>query len=335
MSHNWEFALGHVTDGWVMILGDDDGLCAGALELLNELIQSRDAELFCSNRCEFGWPGHHDDRLPGWLSVPLTTSVKMKQSRPQLQRCLSGAVPYNKLPWLYHGGGASIDLINRLRDENGRFFCSMTPDVYSAVALSSATQKYLAIETPIAVSGASRHSTGISGMRSPWDKEGSPIAAFRSEDNIPFHESLVFGKSLQIMLYECYLQSWHIHHGDLGISLRDQLQVAVKVAPRSRLQEVREQCCEIAAQNGLQFTVKGRTRASRLWRQLSRVRRAFCRIVIEPDRLGVTNVYDAATASAYAYRFMTTRSAGVKFVFLTINLVGRVLVRMRMVLLKR
>ena len=32
MSHNWEFALGFVPDGWVTIIGDDDALLPGALK---------------------------------------------------------------------------------------------------------------------------------------------------------------------------------------------------------------------------------------------------------------------------------------------------------------
>ncbi|WP_348246142.1 glycosyltransferase family 2 protein, partial [Salmonella enterica] len=32
MTHNWEFALGHVTGDWVTIVGDDDGLLPGAID---------------------------------------------------------------------------------------------------------------------------------------------------------------------------------------------------------------------------------------------------------------------------------------------------------------
>ena len=39
MSHNWEFALSKITDGWVTILGDDDGLLPGALERVAEIIK--------------------------------------------------------------------------------------------------------------------------------------------------------------------------------------------------------------------------------------------------------------------------------------------------------
>jgi glycosyltransferase involved in cell wall biosynthesis len=37
MSHNWEFALSHVRDGWVTFIGDDDGLPPGAIASVSDL----------------------------------------------------------------------------------------------------------------------------------------------------------------------------------------------------------------------------------------------------------------------------------------------------------
>ena len=39
MSHNFEFALSHVKDGWVTILGDDDGLLPDALTTVAGVIK--------------------------------------------------------------------------------------------------------------------------------------------------------------------------------------------------------------------------------------------------------------------------------------------------------
>ena len=38
MSGNWEFALAHVTEGWVTFLGDDDGLVPNCFERVNEIV---------------------------------------------------------------------------------------------------------------------------------------------------------------------------------------------------------------------------------------------------------------------------------------------------------
>ena len=105
MSHNWEFALNHVSDGWVMFLGDDDGLYPWALESLDRLIRSHDVEAVSSACGSFVWPGHFQDSLDGRLLVPLTSSVRVKKTRKELARVFAGKLSYTALPWLYHGGG--------------------------------------------------------------------------------------------------------------------------------------------------------------------------------------------------------------------------------------
>jgi len=306
MSHNWEYALNHVKDGWVMFLGDDDGLYPWALQTLNQLIQKYNVDAIWSNIGSFQWPGHFADSWGGRLSIPLTTSVILKQSRSEIERVFSRGLLNTGLPWLYLGGTASINLINRARDQHGRFFCSQIPDIYSAVALSFATEKYLAIKTPIAVNGTSKHSNGNAWLRSTGDKEEKPSLLFQSEQNIPFHESLIYGKSFQVILYECYLQSWHIHHGALGISLNDQLQLAIKVASSSQLKNIQKQCHMIAMKNGLSFTNKGMVWPYKLLRISSVIRSEFWSVMIDPTRLKVLNVYDAVIASAHIYQFMTS-----------------------------
>src|SRR5690349_14295603 len=36
MSANWDFALDHVTEGYVNFIGDDDGLIPGSLDIVNQ-----------------------------------------------------------------------------------------------------------------------------------------------------------------------------------------------------------------------------------------------------------------------------------------------------------
>lgn len=330
MSHNWEFALNHVTDGWVMFLGDDDGLYPWALQTLNSLIQAHDVEAVSSTSGSFQWPGHFPDSLQGRLIIPMSNSASVKDSRAELERVFSGQSTYPNLPWLYHGGAASLALINRARDQHGRFFCSQIPDLYSAVALASIAGKYLSIGTPITIDGASKHSTGASQMRSLLGGEDQPILRFKSEDNIPFHETLIIGKSLQIMLYESYLQSWHVHHGTLGISLNDQLQVAMKTAPLTRLKTIREECRMIAERNGLPFVDNGIIWRYRLQRLPLAAKRESWDFKVDPVRLGILNIYDATVASAYIYKFI--RQSTFRYTIVlpqTLNIIRWVILKIR------
>jgi len=319
MAHNWEFALGHVTNGWVMFLGDDDGLYVGALSLLNKLIQTYRIEAISSEFGYFLWPGHFEDHIRGTLLVPLTNSVKLKKTRESLKQVFSGNLPCTRLPWLYHGGAASIEAINRARDEKGRFFCSQFPDAYSAMALSFTNDEYLSIEIPIVVNGASKHSNGNAWIRS---KEERATTLFKSEDNIPFHQSLILSKSEQILVYECYLQSWHLHHGALNISLKDQLRIATKAAPAELRKEIEKECQAIATKNGFTFVYKGSYFMHRLRRLASALYERYFSVVLRPELIGVENVYDAAVASTYAYKFLRNEVGNITL-FLMMNFVRR------------
>ncbi len=322
MAHNWEFALKHVMDGWVMFLGDDDGLLPWALCTLNKLIQKHNVEAVSSVFGSFRWPGHFSKSLPGRLLIPVSEYVAVKDSRSELERALSGDISYVTLPWLYHGGAASIDLINRARDKGDRFFCSQIPDLYSAVALCCVSEKYLSIGTPIAINGASVHSTGTAQMYSNSDQDHPAKIEFQSENNIPFYETLIIGKSLQIMLYECYLQSWHLHNGSLGISLKNQLFVAMDAAPFAQRLTIKDECQRIADKNGISFSC-GDVRINRIQKLLYRAEREWWNIEVDAEKLNIMNVYDASVASAYLYGFV--RGSSFRYALLATNFIGRVM----------
>jgi len=251
--------------------------------------------------------------MQGSLSVPIRKSTILKNSREELRRVFSGHLAYAKLPWLYNGGAASINVINRARHPDGRFFCSQIPDMYSAVALSLATENYLFIEIPLAINGASMHSTGCSGMCSAAGKDGGPAFKFQSEENIPLHESLLVGKSLQIVLYECYLKSWHLHHDNLKITLEDQLQVAIKVAPYEQWPDVKEQCRQIAVRNGICFTDKKESVKDKIFRFHYYQRAMSWTVSFDAKRLEIRNVHDAALASATIYHCLVNKFFGLRW----------------------
>lgn len=313
MAHNWEFALDYVTDGWVMFLGDDDGLYPWALQVINKNIKFSKVEAISSAFGGFYWPDHFNDFMQGSLSIPIGKDASLKDSRKELIRAFSGSLAYAKLPWLYNGGAASIDAINRARHPDGHFFCCQIPDMYSAVALSIVTENFLFIETPIAINGASKHSTGCSGMNSVAGKEGTPIFKYLSEDNIPTHEKLILGKSLQLTLYDCYLQSWHLHHDNLKIKLEDQLQVAIKVAPYEHWPEVKEQCRQIAVRNGICFADKKESVKDKILRFHYYQRGMSWTVSFDAKRLGLKNVNDAALASAAIYDCLVNKFTGLRW----------------------
>jgi hypothetical protein len=309
MSHNWEFALSHVTDGWVLFLGDDDGLCLDALDLLNTQILKYGVEaVSCQKYVNYTWPGHFEQNPDGSFTICSSHSVRVRNSREVIREVFAGRVlAFHELPMCYHGA-ASIELINRLRHPDGRFFCSQVPDIYSAVAFSMGTEHFLSMDMPFTIGGISRHSTGISNLSRATGDGKTPVQTFQSEANIPFHPSLVCGKSTHMMLYEAYLQSDHIHHNGLGLNLAEQLQVAYLRAPHGHVAEVARECDEIATKNGLVFTpAKQRFKAARaLLRIPASISYFLGRVSFNPRTTGIHNVYEAAVFATFMRRVLAS-----------------------------
>jgi glycosyltransferase involved in cell wall biosynthesis len=217
MSENWEFALSHVENGWITVLGDDDALLPGTLRKVNDIIIRTGTSAIRSNGCSYFWPGFNDTNY-GELNISLERGYEIRDSGQMLQQVLDGFRAHDELPMLYNGGFISIDLIKRAKLVTERFFMSMNPDVYSAIVLSFLTDSYIYSREPLAINGASLHSNGTAGFeRVKRERSYNPTDKFWSEKNIPIHEDIPLlengrlVRSTQITIYEAYLQAQKFH----------------------------------------------------------------------------------------------------------------------------
>jgi hypothetical protein len=178
----------------------------------------------------------------------------------------------------------------------------MIPDVYSAIALASVLDHYVALKELIAVSGLSSHSTGASAFG--LVKNVAPVQKFLSEENIPFHSILAGGetsKSASIMVYECYLQSIHLHHDFLKIKLEDQLGLALSTITSQHYDDLRKYCNRVACNNGLGMDIvdrktrkfKRQQRIEHLKKINDHLSRLFRQRTISCNKFGIQDVYGA------------------------------------------
>ena len=216
MTEHWEFALSHVSDGWVTILGDDDGLMPGALRRVNEIINETGTKAIRSNGCSFVWPGLTKS-IFGNLSFELKKGYRVRYSKKVLNDVLKGNIEYNELPVLYNGGFVSHELIATAKVFTNKFYCSMTPDVYSAMVFALLTDNYVYSDEPLAINGSSIHSGGTAAFEVIKIKRNyDPIAKFDSEGGLAVHKDipLVDGRmvrSIPAIVYEAYLQAAPFH----------------------------------------------------------------------------------------------------------------------------
>lgn len=238
MSHNWEFALSHVEEGWVTILGDDDAILPGAIRKVLKIVSETGVQAVRSNGCNYLWPQLLKAPF-GRLNIRIGNDYAVLDSRKALSNVIDGKSHYNTLPMLYNGGFVDVDLIRRAKHITGDFYLSMTPDVYSAVALSHLVDKYVYSYEPLAINGASRHSGGTA-IFSTKPKNAAcvdPATKFYSEKNIAFHCDLPLldnGKpptSIQAVVYEAYLQALPLAlRRDPNANHQRQLEIIIKTA---------------------------------------------------------------------------------------------------------
>lgn len=204
MSDNWEFALSHVDGGYIMFLGDDDGLLPGSLAELNKVIIETACEAISWKSASYTWPDFISKTGRNLLMIPLQTALVKRNSKEMLIDVINFKRPYGELPLLYRGF-VSYDAIKRVLQKSGRFFHSMTPDVYSGIALACILETYYFSFKPYAIIGASHHSIGaasfVVGSDQPTAKE------FLNENNMPFHSNLVNVPSMPIIVAESFLQA--------------------------------------------------------------------------------------------------------------------------------
>lgn len=272
MSHNWEFALSHVTDGWVTFIGDDDGLMPDALNTVANIIETAGVDAIRSTCCTYHWPAVMGNEH-GQLIVPMSSGTEMRNASHWLKKVMRGTAKYPQLPVIYHGGFIHISALNKIRNKTGTFFRSCTPDLYSAVAVASVVDRFLYLHAPLAVNGVSKHSTGKSSFSVKKNKDTTPLEVFYSEGNLPFHDDIPMHEdgsppvSFHAMVYETYLQSTALRD---DTDIRDhgqQLEIILATAGAHH-ESIEKWGRLFAERHGIDFTAAMRAAAiKRAWLQ--------------------------------------------------------------------
>ncbi|MGF7218563.1 glycosyltransferase involved in cell wall biosynthesis [Spirosoma lacussanchae] len=207
MSHNWEFALEHVQDGFVTYLGDDDGLLPNAVAdssaLLNETGLS--AINMNPNTDMYLWPSYFKKQQANMMKVSFQNGYEIRNGKTELQKLMRCEQEHSPIPCVYT---SFIDMavINQVKRVSTPFFRSQIPDSYSAVALANAIGDYVYAKRRLRLNGISSHSTGSSQFNYGTDQKAADL--FASEASIPFHRDLIYSASYSYMIAENFLQSF-------------------------------------------------------------------------------------------------------------------------------
>jgi hypothetical protein len=304
MSHNWEYGLSFVKEGYISFCGDDDGFLPDALSQVNEYINEYKVKVVQQLQDGYSWPNFADPLQRNRLCIHLGNDFEIINSRQMLDRAFGEPKIYWNLPIIYKAF-ADIEVINKVKAtaNSGSFFKSMIPDVYSGIAIASVVDSYGLSHKAFALNGASGHSGGTAAF-SPLS-DTTPAETFLSESTIPFHEKLSFAPNIPIILAESILQAQDNNLlPDYTLDLEMVLKSAVETCFRDgrmgsvTFDRVKSAIVEIGRKNNLggyaeKLIASGKLSASRsgFVQGLDIFNK---RISIDASEFGVGNVYEAA-----------------------------------------
>lgn len=251
MSRHWEFALSHIQEGYVTILGDDDGLIPDALSTAARLIARHQVDVIGWRYASYNWPG-----ITPHFMIPMGSTYRVIDSKEEINSIFSKNIIHSiQFPSLY-GGFINIALINRLKEKfGGQFFHSRIPDFFSASVVVASVDRYLRLTFPLSINATSKHSTGYATVNDKVDQKSIDDLK-QNTDNLPFHPQLVFLKSINIAIADAL---WNAHElipsfpaPDPKKIISDTLQEAIHSGSEAKYHELVEGLKKIAELNQLQ-----------------------------------------------------------------------------------
>lgn len=187
MCDNYEFALSKAKGDYVIIVGDDDGVIPGMLDVLLDRLRALDhPEIHMWPLHIYDWPVENSPAKATYIAPVLPESVIDLKTKSRRVVELGGW-KYYELPSPYH---AAIPrwILDAIRERTGRVFHSTQPDVFTAMAIPAFADNAINIGKTVTLNGRSAKSNGLG-----FVKRGAQtnIERFISEyGDYAFHPSL-------------------------------------------------------------------------------------------------------------------------------------------------
>ncbi len=160
MCDNYEFALQQARGVYVVIIGDDDAVIPGKLDLLISRLQGLREPVIHT------WPLHVYDWPVGDAPARLTYLAgkgKGQEFDPKVKARFAmtmGGWRYGAAPSPYHSA-IPKKILDAMRERTGRVFHSTQPDVFTGMAIPAFADKAVDLGETITFNGRSARSNGL------------------------------------------------------------------------------------------------------------------------------------------------------------------------------
>lgn len=203
MARSFEFALSHIDSGYVVTLGDDDGLAVNAIVRANEILNTQPSQALTVERAQYDWPGMAPQRQ-NQISFSLRNGWEARQTRDFYLRVVNGWLSYYQIPLIYQCF-FSYDVVAKVIERTGRIFRSQQLDIYSSILFGGIVPSYLHCWEPLIINGASPKSNGAQHFGAVKDE--TEKKKWDTENDLPLRAPFQFARSIRLLIAESYLQA--------------------------------------------------------------------------------------------------------------------------------
>lgn len=202
MTDNFELAVSYVNGEYITTLADNDGFIQGSLAYLqNLLIINNYPEILRWQKNYYFWPDLPEVNR-NYMHLFFNGKLEIINGDSVIIDVLDIQKTFSKLPTIYNSV-VSKTLLNELKSRCGRFFNSVSPDIYTGFAFAHLSKKFFSLGVPITIGGTSSKSNGYNALK----KSNKILKEFESLSGDIFHKKIPNVHSNQYIaaVYESFL----------------------------------------------------------------------------------------------------------------------------------
>jgi glycosyltransferase involved in cell wall biosynthesis len=170
---------------YICMIGDDDGVADQIMEVVRWAKANNIDSISPKTFSEYFWPETFGSAKDATLVIPAySTSITKIDLETQLQNFFkNGALDYLRygFPKLYHGI-VKRAYMEAMKAKTGYFIGGLSPDIYTAIGLSTVVKNHSVLDFPVTIAGACKESTTIASINGQHSGELYKAPHFRSRE---------------------------------------------------------------------------------------------------------------------------------------------------------
>ena len=217
---NFERGLLMSSGDYAIMIGDDDCVLPGIIEL-TDIIRKKGVESVIFPTCHsYYWPNALQSGEGKLVIRDQKPYVKTLYTKGAIEKMAEfGDYDYQKynFPKIYHGI-VKRECLDKIKEKTGYSFGGLTPDIYSAVALSFYIDKILYVNTPFTLPGVCAKSGSADSLTGRHTGELKDAPHFRGHVDYQWDEAIPYIYSVNTIWAETAFKAIKENGGSISLN---------------------------------------------------------------------------------------------------------------------